>query len=215
MDPKGAVGEPRSGFSALAAGRLLPLAILCLVQLLYFPINRTVQGGVVLATSWDAGIPLWPIWVVPYLLSLAWWAGSYLWAAWRMPEELYQALVVSAVSIILVSYVIYILFPTYVVRPPLEGAGWPTRILAHVYANDRVYNAFPSGHTYNTVLIALYWSRWQPRLRWLWAGLTLIVLLSTLFTRQHNLPDLLGGAILAWLGYRLGLGRIERRRARE
>lgn len=185
--------------------RLVWLLILWVVQLLYFPINRLVQGGVVLDTPWDACFSLQPIWVIPYLLSLVWWVGCYFWAAWHMEDGLFRAFVTSFVVVMLASYVVYLLYPTYVVRPVVAEDNWLSRIVAHLYANDHVNNAFPSGHAYNTALIALYWSRWFPRRWWLWWTITIIVLLSTLFTRQHNLPDLIGGLGFAWLGYRLGL----------
>jgi membrane-associated phospholipid phosphatase len=131
-----------------------------------------------------------------------------------MEDNLYQSFVISMITVMLASYVVYLLFPTYVERPVLQGDDWLSRLVAGLYASDRVNNAFPSGHTYNTVLIALFWSRWYPQLRWLWWAITIIVLLSTLFTRQHNLPDLAGGILFAWLGYRFGLWLVARRSAR-
>ncbi len=191
--------------------RLAWLVILFMVQLLYFPINRTVQGGVVLATPWDASIPLWPIWAIPYLLSLFWWVGCFTWAAWKMDDTLYRAFVIGAIAVMLTSYVLYLLYPTYVQRPVLEGSNWQVDLMRLIYENDRLNNAFPSGHTYNTMLVVLFWWHWRPRLRWLWAGIAVIILLSTLFTRQHNLPDLIGGIVWAWMGYRFGLWWVTRR----
>jgi signal transduction histidine kinase len=191
--------------------RLAWLVVFLVVQALYFPINRSVRGGLVLATPWDAHIPLWPIWALPYLLGLAWWAGCFVWAARKMDDDLYKAFITSLVAVNLVSYTIYLLYPTYVVRPSLEGDGWPMALMRLIYSQDRAYNAFPSGHTFTTVLIALFWWRWRPRWRWLWAGIAGVILLSTLFTRQHNLPDLVAGVVLAGMGYGLGLYVVGRR----
>jgi membrane-associated phospholipid phosphatase len=185
--------------------RLTWLIVIAIVEALYVPINRTVQGGVVLATPWDRFFLLWPIWVIPYLLSLAWWIACMIWAARKMDDGLYQAFVVGLLAVMLFSYVVYIVYPTYVIRPAVQGDGWLSQVIAFLYSNDRVNNAFPSGHTYNTVLITLFWWRWRPQQRWLWLAIAVIVLLSTLYTRQHNLPDLAGGIVVAWLGYRLGL----------
>jgi membrane-associated phospholipid phosphatase len=193
--------------------RLAWLIILCIIQFLYFPINRAVQGGVILATPLDALIPLWPIWAIPYLLSLGWWMGCFIWATWKMDLTLYQAFIVCMIAIMLVSYAVYLLYPTYVARPLLEGNDWQMKLMYLIYSNDRSYNAFPSGHTYTTVLIGLFWWRWYPRQRWLWVGITVIILLSTLFTRQHNLPDLAGGILLALLGYTFGMGWAAKRKA--
>jgi membrane-associated phospholipid phosphatase len=191
------------------------LTAIIIVEFLYVPINRTIQGGVVLAMPWDRLFPLRPIWVIPYLLSMVWWTVCFFWAAWKMDDDLYEALVVSVLTVMLASYMVYIVFPTYVIRPPVQGDDWLTRMISLLYANDRANNAFPSGHTYNTMLITLFWWRWRPRQRWLWLTITVIVLLSTLYTRQHYLLDLFGGILFAWLGYRLGLRWVARRQRQE
>jgi membrane-associated phospholipid phosphatase len=193
--------------------RLLWLLVLFGVQLLYVPINRTMYGGVVLATPWDASIPLWPIWAVPYLLAIVWWVGSFVWAAWQMEDRLYRAFVAGTLAVILASYALYILYPTFVNRPVLLGHSWSVDLLRLIYNNDCLNNAFPSGHTYTTMLIVFFWWRWQPKLRWVWVVAALVVMLSTLFTKQHNLPDVLGGIVFAWLGYRFGLWWAGRQRA--
>jgi len=184
--------------------RLVWLGVIYGVQLLYVPINRTMQGGVVLRTLLDAYIPLWPVWAVPYLLSMLWWEGALLWAALRMDERRFRALTIAMLAVMLSSYAVYVLFPTYVERPPVESSGWAADLIRTIYGNDYLYNAFPSGHTYFTVLIALFWWDWQPRLRWLWATSVAIVILSTLFTGQHHLPDPIGGIVWAYLAYLLG-----------
>jgi membrane-associated phospholipid phosphatase len=195
--------------------RLAGVVLVLALQLLYIPINRTLHGGVVLRTPWDDLIPLWPIWVIPYLLSIGWWIGFAVWAAWKMDDVLYLSLVAAAVAVVLVSYAIQLIYPTYVERPALVEDSWAMELLRFVYSQDRAYNAFPSGHTYNTVLISLFWYRWKPR-HWVFClGVAVIILLSTLFTGQHNLLDLLGGIVLAWAGYHLGTWWATRRLASE
>jgi membrane-associated phospholipid phosphatase len=70
-------------------------------------------------------------------------------------------------------------------------------LMRFVYANDRSYNALPSGHTYNTMMIAIIWWVWKPRQRLLWSLSVPIVILSTLFARQHNVLDAVFGVIWA------------------
>jgi membrane-associated phospholipid phosphatase len=191
--------------------RLSWLIVLFIVQILYIPINRTMHGGIVLHTPLDAYVPFWPIWAVPYLLSIVWWVGSFIWAAWKMEDRVYRAFVAGALAVMLASYAVYILFPTYVQRPIVEGDTWPNTLVRLIYSNDRLHNAFPSGHTYTTMLIVFFWWGWRPRLRWLWATIAVVVILSTLFTAQHNLPDPIGGIVFAWLAYRFGLWWAARR----
>ena len=185
--------------------RLGWLAALFLVQFLYFPINRLLLGGVVLYTALDPLIPVWPIWAIPYLLGWFWWVGCFFWAAFRMDGFLYRALIAGALFTLLTSYIFYIIYPTYVFRPELVGNGWQFDMLRSIYANDHVYNAFPSGHAYTSALIFLFWWRWKPGLRLLWGLIAGVVILSTLFTGQHHLLDPLGGILWAWLGYHFGL----------
>lgn len=192
--------------------RLSILAILLGAHALYFPINRTMQGGWLLTTPWDRYIPFWPIWAIPYLASIVWWFASYIWAFTKMDSRRLKSFVISMIFTLLTSYLVYIFFPTYVERPIVDGSGWQYDLIQNIFNNDRVNNAFPSGHTYTTLLIVFFWWNWKPQLRWLWALIAITVVLSTLFTGQHNLLDPLGGLIWAWLGYCVGYRWIKHER---
>ena len=172
---------------------------------LYFPRNRKLTGGFNLATWLDAKIPIWPVWVVSYLLCLPAWAAGLVWAALKMDERLFHSFVSACLFVLVLATLFYYFVPTYVIRPPLTGGNWAMRILQKVYQNDGIYNAFPSGHVYQTALICLYYNRLYPNHPWFWIGIVVIVALSTLFTGQHNLTDPLGGLAIAWLGYQFGL----------
>jgi membrane-associated phospholipid phosphatase len=141
---------------------------------------------------------------VPYLLSLAWWEGCFVWAAIKVAPKTFRAFVIAAACVMVTSYIIYLVYPTYVERPTPDGTGLGTELVRFIYVSDRSYNAFPSGHAYTTTLISLFWWKWYPRRRWLWSSIMIIIILSALFTGQHNLIDMLGGVVLAWGGYVLG-----------
>jgi membrane-associated phospholipid phosphatase len=172
---------------------------------LYFPLNRTLTGGFNLSTPLDAWIPLWPVWVVPYLLCLPAWVGGLIWAAWRMDERLFRSFVSAGLFVLLSATLFYYVFPTYVQRPVVTGNSWAAQLLQMVYHNDKAYNAFPSGHVYQTTLMSLFYNRLYPHHQWFWTGIVVIVALSTLFTHQHYLTDPFGGLAIAWLGYRFGM----------
>lgn len=194
-----------SGDGSVSRRRLAGLVLLLAASLLYLPINRAVVGGTLLLTPWDRFVPFWPAWVVPYLLSIPWWVGCCLWAAHRMEEWRFRSFLAGVFATTLSAYLIYIVFPTYVERPSPQGMGWPVALVRLIHTYDRANNAFPSGHTYTTLLIVFFWWGWQPRLRAAWALIGATIILSTLFTGQHHLLDPLGGAVWAWLGYRFGL----------
>lgn len=175
------------------------------IQSLYWPLNQGLQDGMILDTRWDRWIPLWAVWIVPYSLACPAWLGGYAWAALRMEERLYRALMVASVLATATAIATFALYPTYVIRPRLVGDEWATELMRMLYATDGAFNAFPSGHVYFTTIMTLFWIRWRPGQRWLWVAFWLVVSLSTLFTKQHYIPDVIGGAGLAWVSYRVGL----------
>jgi membrane-associated phospholipid phosphatase len=182
----------------------MTILVIC-AACLYFPLNRKLTGGFNLSTRLDARIPLWPVWVIPYLLCLPIWVGGFIWAAWIMDDELFRSFVSAYLFVLVSAALLFYFFPTYVKRPILTTGNWTMRILQMVYQNDGDYNAFPSGHVYQTSLIGMFYNHLYPGLSWLWISVVIIVILSTLFTRQHNLADPFGGLMIAWLGYRVGL----------
>ena len=82
------------------------LLFLIFLQLLYFPINQTMQGGITTYLPIDAQITLSPIWAVPYLLSILWWVGALVWAAFKMEYMRFVHLSLCLSLTILISYVI-------------------------------------------------------------------------------------------------------------
>ena len=186
-----------------ALQRIGMLIALMILQLLYFPINRAVSGGVSTLLPIDNYIKLWPIWAVPYLLSIYWWAGSMIWATIKMEFKMFAELFLCLSLTILLSYIIYLVFPTYVDRPMVNGDDFLTKLILFIYGNDRPYNVLPSNHTYTTLIISTFWSRWLPMYKPMWISIAVIVILSTLFTKQHAVLDLIAAALLTLICYEL------------
>jgi len=172
---------------------------------LYFPLNRMLTGGVSLEIPLDAWVPLWPGWVIPYLLCPPIWVGCFFWAAWKMEARLFRSFVSAGLFVFLTAALFFYIFPTYVQRPDLLATSWTAKVLQMVYQNDGAYNAFPSGHVYQTVFICLFYNRLYPNHKWLLSAVVLVVICSTLFTHQHYLLDPLGGIVIALLGYSFGM----------
>lgn len=171
------------------------------LQLIYFPINQNVQGGITTYLPFDSKIKLAPIWAIPYLLSILWWVGALIWGTFKMDYKRFLHFSLCLSLTISISYAVYILFPTYVVRPKIVEKDFLSQLVVFIYGNDKPYNALPSGHTYTTLIISIFWFNWKPKQRFLWIGIAIIVILSTLFTKQHGILDLLTAAILAFICY--------------
>jgi membrane-associated phospholipid phosphatase len=191
-----------------ARGRRLVLLIALVVVIsLYFPINRAAKGGVILDTTLDSYISLVPIWIIPYLGGIGLFVLILLWAYRDMPSDTFAAFVTSNFIAAGVAYTIYLVYPTYISRPAITGTDVLSLWVKWLYATDRVYNAFPSGHAFYTVIAWLYLWHWQSKMRVATTVVATLVLLSTLFTKQHNIVDLVGGIVLGvasvWVGRKL------------
>ena len=179
--------------------------IVVLAQCGYTVTNRIMHGGVLLDTPLDRLIPLWPIWTVPYLLMLGIWVSFDLWAVFKMEARLFKAYIIASLVTIVPSILIFIFWPTYVQRPEVPGQDWASNLLRFLYANDQPNNAFPSGHMYFAVLVAYFGTRWKPKLLLPMVGIVVMVIGATLFTKQHYLLDLVGGAGMAAAGIFVGI----------
>jgi membrane-associated phospholipid phosphatase len=184
--------------------RVLWMTIILVVIILYFPLNQFMQGGVQLSLSIDQNIPLYPPAVVPYLLGSLLFVAFPIWAAICVKPEEFEAFTVSILTATVISYLAYLIFPTFVTRPEVTSSDFFSRVITLLYQADRSYNAAPSGHTFYTLLFCLYISRWQPKLRIIWVVIAASIILSTLFTRQHYILDVVCGLVLAVLAYIAG-----------
>jgi membrane-associated phospholipid phosphatase len=184
--------------------RLALFGLMLVAQSSYLIINKNQTGGVAVQVGLDRAIPLWPEWVVIYILALLIWISLTLWAAWRMEERQYLAFITAMLAAIIPAVLIFLFYPTYVIRPELTGSGWGMEALRYIYANDRTYNAFPSGHIYLTAIPLYFYARWKPKF-WVLCVFTMILItLSTLFTKQHSVLDLIGGFVWAAGGIAFG-----------
>jgi membrane-associated phospholipid phosphatase len=68
-----------------------------------------------------------------------------------------------------------------------------------------VFNAFPSGHVLFTIILALFGIAWRLKMKFVFWGSIMLVILATLFTGQHHLVDPIGGVVLGYLAYRFGM----------
>ena len=166
-------------------------------MLLYIPVNRLVTGGCSLAISFDNLIPLVPVFVIPYLFGIVFWIFSIIVINLKGNKEYAIRFTVVMITAGILSILIYIIFPTFVVRPEVVGTDIFSSLIKLVYINDNVYNAAPSGHTFYTVICLIGLYKLLSRYRFLLTTISILIILSTLFTKQHNLLDVVTGLLFA------------------
>ncbi len=184
--------------------RYLWLAVILIALALYLLVNRVAGDGVQLILPIDKLIPLYPPAIAPYLLGDLLFVALPVWAAIYVRPKEFEAYAISILSATMVSYLIYLIFPTFVVRPEVVPDDLFSKIIALLYHTDRVYNAAPSGHTFYSVLSLLYLRRWQPKYEPVWWLCASLIILSTLFTRQHYVLDVVAGLVFGVLAYMAG-----------
>ena len=184
--------------------RILFLVLVCCIQLIYIPTSMRTTGGIEPKLPIDV-FPVWPAWIVPYMLCYPLWLFSSIWIMLKMEDRLFRALVAACLLMFAVANATFILFPTYVRQMTFEGNDIFTLLLRIVHEKWGRYSAFPSGHVYITTLLVLFFGRWYPRQRFLWGLILIVISLSTLFTGQHYILDVLGGYVIAFAGYHFGL----------
>ena len=184
--------------------RILLVVLVWCVQSFYIPTSNRTFGGIEPKLPIDI-FPIWAIWVVPYVLCYLVWISKTLWAIFKMDDYLFRSLIAGALITCTIAISTFIFFPTYVRAEHIYGSDIPSRLLNFIHQNSGRYNAFPSGHVYFTVLLALFYNRWYPERKFYCILIPVIIAFSTLFTHQHYVVDIVGGVVVALIGYYSGL----------
>jgi membrane-associated phospholipid phosphatase len=153
----------------------------------------------------DRLLPLMPVWAPVY-------GALYLFLI-LLPviviqqEEVIRRTVWAYLTVWIVSYAFFLVYPTVAPRADnVMGSGfgvWGLRIL---YDADPPYNCFPSLHVAHSFVSALACCRVHRTLGLVALACASLVAISTLFTKQHYVADVIAGFFLAlvahWLFFR-------------
>lgn len=106
---------------------------------------------------------------------------------------------VSLFIIYAVSYITYIVFPVEMIRPTLDinSPNFFERVMAKYYESDPPLNCFPSLHAANSSIAAYHLSKENKKLSPIFWLIALLVMISTLFVRQHVIADEIAGFLVA------------------
>lgn len=203
--PTYSVERTKKNRSALTLNkRLLFIFLVCCIQMIYVPTSSRMTGGIEPKLPIDI-FPVWSVWVLPYVLCYFLWFLSGVWIVFKIEDRFFRAFIAACMLSFAIGTTTFIFFPTYVKSTPIEGNDIFAMLLRTIHENWGRYDAFPSGHVYISTLLTLFFSRWYPRWKFLWIAILMIISLSTLFTGQHYILDVLGGYLVALAGYHFGL----------
>jgi membrane-associated phospholipid phosphatase len=162
----------------------------------YYLLNHG-PNRIFLRTPLDDLLPMVKPFVIPYVsLEPFIYASLILFVLFR--SRLFQSAALSMIAAWWVSYVFYFFLQSYIERPTLAGSDVLTLMIRQVYAGDNPYNDFPSLHTSLSTILAIHWWRLDLRIGipvGIWVAL---IVLSTVFVKQHYVADVVGGLVLAF-----------------
>lgn len=161
---------------------------------LYHPLNQR-PSKYYWSLPFDLKVPLIAGWVWVYATYFLMLPGSII-LTWS--NEWSAPLMLSLVIAKAISLPIWYFWPNGVKRPLVaKPKNISEKFLATIYHHDNDTNGCPSSHVFTSVIGGWFLGLVFPEIQigmWLWAGL---ISLSTLYTKQHYVVDVIWGIILA------------------
>lgn len=187
---------------------LIPFSLMLIIPVLnifYVILNNPTREVNNLVTFIDQNTPLIKIFVIPYLIWYPFIIITMLYLCIK-DRSVYFKTLLSYVIGLIVCYMTYLVFQTTVPRPNLLGDDLFTKLLGMVYNADQPFNAFPSIHVLSSFLMmkAISMSIIKNRInQFIIHSNSIIIILSTLFVKQHVILDVISGILVAEVIYRL------------
>lgn len=100
----------------------------------------------------------------------------------------------------LIGFIIFMVYPTAVNRPEIVGTGFTNDFCRFIYSVDNIICAMPSFHCFCSTIVLLIYKECENidnKTMYINLIFSILVILSTLLTKQHYVLDLLPGIILA------------------
>lgn len=161
-------------------------------------------------TFLDDKIPFCEYFIIPYVLWYFVVIGSILYFALGSPgrKEYYQYMGTLGVGMTLFLIISYVYPNGQDLRPVLEGGSPFIQAVQFLYLIDTPTNIFPSMHVFNAVAccVALLNNKKCRQSRIFTAGniiITVSIVLSTMFLKQHSVEDVVTALILNMICYQV------------
>lgn len=167
-----------------------------LFNLVYILANHIYNTGFDLTIALDTQIPLVPIFVIPYVYWYVYMIVGYFIISITNRKE-YMRSILGLFSGMWISYIIYFIFPTEIVRPTLVDSSFLYSIINIIYSSDRPFNCFPSLHVLGTYFVMRYTKKDNNKYIYYYTRVVgSLIILSTIFIKQHFVLDIVAAIIL-------------------
>ena len=165
----------------------------------FFEGNPNLIGGVI-----DSKIPFNVWFIIPYCI---WYLLIFLipYYLYKKDKNIFTKYIISYLFCTVIANIIFIIYPTYVDRPIVIGNSI-LELMARIvfWVDTPAQNCFPSLHCAVSMLFILYMFECKKcplYLKILTLIISILIMIATLYTKQHVFIDLLSGDILAIVSY--------------
>lgn len=180
-----------------------------LYAFIYFPwffiLERVVQEYYLIECQFDRLIPFCEYFIVPYIFWFVYIAASFYWFILYEEDVLFYKFAAVMFGGMTIALIIYTVFPNGIqLRPDLDASKsvftWLTSL---IYKADTCTNVFPSLHVYTSVVAAMFFTKSKlvsrkHYVRPLIFTVSGLIVMSTVFLKQHSVLDVVAGSIMAW-----------------
>lgn len=180
---------------------LLWLIAIPVLNLFYGMLNHPGDHVYSLVTDLDRLMPFVPAFIIPYVLWYPFLAIVLVGLAVKNRETYYRTLLAFCAGLV-IAYAAYAVFQTTVPRPAVSPDGILNRIVLLVYGHDNPYNCFPSIHVLTSYLMLRGAAAFGSRTRGAVTAMSVLIIASTLFVKQHVWADLIGGILVGEFTFR-------------
>lgn len=183
----------------------LTIAFLVIYQSLLYLISKlTPIKTTILTSTIDSRIPFIPFFIYFYIL---WYIMLFIvpYLLYKSDKEIFKKYFVSTFISITIAGLIYIFFPTSIVRASINGSGITNFIVKFIYLIDTpVMNCFPSMHciiSFLFIFSVIGCRNLSNKYKWVISILSCLIVISTLLVKQHVVVDVISGFIISSFVY--------------
>lgn len=183
----------------------LTIASLVIYQSLLYLISKlTPIKTTILTSTIDSLIPFIPFFIYFYIL---WYVMLFIvpYLLYKSDEEIFKKYFVSTFISITIAGLIYIFFPTSIIRASINGSGITNFIVKFIYLIDTpVMNCFPSMHcmiSFLFIFSVIGCRNLSKKYKWVVSILSCLIVISTLLVKQHVVVDVISGFIISSFVY--------------
>lgn len=184
--------------------------------LLAFSMLESRKGSIhVIQCAVDQWIPFCEYFIVPYLLWFLYVAVTGIYFLYfNNSEKEFKDFMYTLLAGMVVFLVISYIYPNgQILRPNIADDTLFKRLVLFIYQTDTPTNILPSLHVFYSVACDLAWTKsegWKEKKGFLLCVhlLTLSIILSTMFLKQHSFIDVAMALIMNGICFQISYGRV-------